>query len=386
MSNVLPEHVRKASPAEWDSFLSLSTDLAFAPVPEHWMDEVCALTYTRISADAASPVALRRVRRQNSETFWGLFERNAGVHRLIGYHAQLMLNPEGHSALTNRTLDRQNPDPSYLCNQGEMPAAVYLWAVVAERKLEIFRSGLAKALNHYAGLPHYATLATEGGRKVGRVIGLRPLTPGDDRVGGLFIFKSGAAHQIPADQQPHLRVTAITNAEQFEQVRAIRAAVFIGEQKCPYAEEFDGNDFSATHLLGYVNGEPAGTARIRYFQDFAKLERFCILAPFRPTDLKYRLVSSVEEIVRRKGFPTLYAQPQMRLKEFWTRLGYREMARNIEIRISDHDYWEMRKDFAPHPERLSLHSDPMVLIRPEGSWDRVGILERSAERPVTRPC
>lgn len=40
----------------------------------------------------------------------------------------------------------------------------------------------------------------------------------------------------------------------------------------------------------------------------------------------------------------------------------------------------MRKDFAPHGERISLHGDPMVIIRPEGDWDHPGILERSAER------
>lgn len=376
----------KASVEEWQSFVRLTEDLALGRLPKHWMDEVSALTYSRISPDTASPDTLRRVRDQNADAFWGLFERTGETHRLIGYHAQLMLNQTGHAALQRRTLRCKDPDPSLLCHQGEWPDAIYLWAVVAERKLEIFRTGLAKALKHYAGLPHYATLATEGGRKVGRVIGLHPVTPDDDRVGGLFIFKAGAAHKTPQGASAYLRVATVTTAEQLEQVRAIRAAVFMGEQKCPYAEEFDGNDFCATHLLGFVNGEPAGTARIRYFQNFAKLERFCVLERFRDSDLKFKMVDFVEEHVRRKGFKTLYAQPQQRLKAFWKRLGYEEVARNIEIRFSDHDYWEMRKDFAPHTERISLRTDPMVIIRPEGDWDHPGILERSAERPVTRPC
>jgi len=37
------------------------------------------------------------------------------------------------------------------------------------------------------------------------------------------------------------------------------------------------------------------------------------------------------------------------------------------------------------PDALSLDSDPYVLIRPEGSWDEPGPLERSAARPVTSP-
>ncbi len=374
----------KASLEEWQSFAPLSGELAFGPMPAHWMAEVCALTYSKISENAAAPDVLARVRDHHGEAFWGLFEKSSDGHRLIGYHAQLMLNPEGHKALLRRTIDCKNPDPAFLCNPGETPDAVYLWAVVAEKKLEIFRSGLSRALAHYAGLPHYATLATEGGRKVGRVIGLRPVTPADDRIGGLFIFKAGAAHKLTKPVQ--VRVMTVTTAEQLEQVRAIRAAVFMGEQKCPYAEEFDGNDFCATHLLGFVDGEPAGTARIRYFQGFAKLERFCVLERFRGSDLKFQMVAFVEELVRRKGFTTLYAQPQMRLKAFWTKLGYEEIARNADIRFSDHDYWEMKKDFAPHADPISLYSDPMVIDRPEGDWDHPGILERSAERGVTRPC
>lgn len=376
----------KASTEEWESLATLGGELAFGPLPAHWIDELGALTYSRISKEAATPDVFRRIRDHHPEALWGLFERKDAEHRLIGYHAQLMLNADGHQALLHRAMNRKDPDPSYLCNPGEDPAAVYLWAVVAEKKLETFRTGLKQSLAHYAGLPHYATLATEGGRKVGRLIGLRPVTPEDDRIGGLFIFKPGAAHQLPRNASSHIRVTTVTTAEQLEQVRAIRAAVFIGEQRCPYAEEFDGNDFCATHLLGFVDGEPASTARIRYFHDFAKLERFCVLKRFRDSELKVQMLNHVEELVRRKGFTTLYIHPQMRLKHFWEKAGYEKISRNIDIRFSDHDYLEMRKQVAPHTERISFFTDPMVIIRPEGNWDHPGILERSAERPITRPC
>jgi len=376
----------KASIAEWQSLTPLTENLAFGRLAGHWIDEVCALTYARISQDAAAPEVMRRVRDHHQDAFWGLFEGDGTAHRLAGYYAQLMLNAEGHRALLRRTLKRTDPDPSYLCNPGERPDAIYLWAVVAEKKAELFRMGVAPALAHYSGLPHYATLATEGGRKAGRAMGFKPVTSEDDRLGGLFVFKVAVDEAAEKRASSYVRVTAVTTAEQLEQVRAIRAAVFMGEQKCPYAEEFDGNDFCATHLLGFVDGEPAGTARIRYFQDFAKLERFCVLERFRDSDLKFKILDFVEELVGRKGFKTLYTQPQMRLKSFWKKAGYTEIPRNIEIRFSDHDYSEMRKEVAPHSECLSLHSDPMVIIRPEGDWDHPGILERSAERPVTRPC
>ena len=53
------------------------------------------------------------------------------------------------------------------------------------------------------------------------------------------------------------------------QVVAIRAAVYMAEQECPYDEEFDGNDFCAMHLIGSIGDEPAGCMRIRFFADHA---------------------------------------------------------------------------------------------------------------------
>ena len=34
---------------------------------------------------------------------------------------------------------------------------------------------------------------------------------------------------------------------------------------------------------------------------------------------------------------------------------------------------------------ITLDSDPYVIIRPEGDWDRPGVLDMSAGRPVSSP-
>ena len=139
-------------------------------------------------------------------------------------------------------------------------------------------------------------------------------------------------------------------------------------------------------ILGFVGDEPAGCARIRYFGDFAKIERLSVLSQYRRTKLKYQLVAFAEDLVRQKGFKLIYGHPQKRILNFWTKLGYEVVNRNFEFHYSDHDYTEMRKHLDPHPEQLTMHSDPMVLVRPEGHWGQQGILEHSMERPVTRPC
>jgi predicted GNAT family N-acyltransferase len=73
-------------------------------------------------------------------------------------------------------------------------------------------------------------------------------------------------------------------------VYSVRSAVYIAEQECPFAEEFDGNDHCATHLIGFIEGEPAGCIRARFFHDFAKLERLAVLKKFRKSRLADELV------------------------------------------------------------------------------------------------
>src|SRR5229473_7915276 len=86
------------------------------------------------------------------------------------------------------------------------------------------------------------------------------------------------------------------------QVVAIRAAVYLSEQCCPYDEEFDSNDFCAMHLIGMVDKEPAACIRIRFFADFAKLERLAVRHEFRRTLLASELGRAAKEISRLKGY------------------------------------------------------------------------------------
>jgi predicted GNAT family N-acyltransferase len=71
--------------------------------------------------------------------------------------------------------------------------------------------------------------------------------------------------------RPAVTIKLASTADELAQCYALRAAVYMGEQHCPYAEEFDGNDLSASHVMLYVDGEPAACMRIRWFAGFAKL-------------------------------------------------------------------------------------------------------------------
>jgi predicted GNAT family N-acyltransferase len=169
------------------------------------------------------------------------------------------------------------------------------------------------------------------------------------------------------------------------QVVAIRSAVYLSEQSCPYDEEFDSNDFCALHLIGTIGGEPAACMRIRFFADFAKLERLAVRQEFRGTPLALEICRAATELCRLKGYTRLYGHVQQKLIPFWKRFGGRPLEPHRPLVFSDYAYTEMVLETERHPHALSLESDPYVLIRPEGEWDKPGPLEISAQRPVTSP-
>ena len=175
-----------------------------------------------------------------------------------------------------------------------------------------------------------------------------------------------------------LELKIVSSNEELQQAFAVRTLVYMGEQKCPYDEEFDGNDFSATHVLGLIDGEPAVTARVRYFGDFAKLERLAVRREYRGRGYGHELLRFLITFCRRKGHDRLYLHAQRRLVRFYKMYGFKE--RGDPFEFSDFDYAEMVADLSPASDRLSLDDDPMVLIRPEGRWESPGVLDQSADR------
>jgi predicted GNAT family N-acyltransferase len=168
-------------------------------------------------------------------------------------------------------------------------------------------------------------------------------------------------------------------------VISVRSAVYIGEQQCPYSEEFDGNDLAGLNLLGYAGDEPVGCLRIRCFAGFAKLERLAVRREFRNLHLGTSLMQAGVELCRAKGYRVIYGRAEKNLLDYYLRLGWRPLENARRIVFSDHEYVEIVFEASPAPNAISLESDPYVLMRPEGRWHVPGILERSAIRPVAGP-
>ncbi|MBX3491812.1 MAG: GNAT family N-acetyltransferase [Parvibaculum sp.] len=194
--------------------------------------------------------------------------------------------------------------------------------------------------------------------------------------------------QISEANQPTVSVRVVRSAEDLMRVVAIRAVVFMAEQKCPYEEEFDGNDYAgSTHLLAEMSGEPVATIRLRFFAGFGHVGRLAVMPQMRGFGTARTIVEEALRLCAEKGYGSLYAQAQKRLVPFWRQFGFEPMDRRAAPLVwSDHEYVEMCCQLAPRVAALDMKaSDPLVLLRPEGAWAAPGILELSAARGATNP-
>jgi predicted GNAT family N-acyltransferase len=311
-----------------------------------------------------------------------------------GFIAMLPLNLLGLQHLALGTFNASSPDVRLLAKGGERPAGVYLWGVYAPGPLvagmALFMEKMSTSI--YQGVDIYSRPNTDPGIRFNHGMGFIP----GCTIAGIEAPKVWKFRREPerplydsyvpgANGKKDVGITVAHSFEDLMRVAAIRNAVYIGEQECPYEEEYDGNDLAATHLLAYIGDEPVGCLRLRFFADFVKFERMAVRKEFRKSRSAVLLVQAGLKLAARKGFRRAYAHSQERLVELWRRLGFRPMEGTKRFVFSDYDYVEIVAEIEPDPQAITLGSDPYLLIRPEGRWHTPGILELSAERKATNP-
>ena len=171
-----------------------------------------------------------------------------------------------------------------------------------------------------------------------------------------------------------MTIKLASTSDELLQCYALRAAVFMGEQQCPYYEEFDGNDYTATHVVMYVDGEPAGSMRLRWFQSFCKFERCVVLRRYRSPGPVPRNRRMGQEFAGSKGYRKAYLHLQKRHMPMMEKEGFR--------RVDDRVFVFPTTNTTPSPaisgrpnEHPTVDTEPMVLNRPEDRMDVPGILE-----------
>jgi predicted GNAT family N-acyltransferase len=349
----------------------------------------------------AQASVVHRVVSHNPDVLWAIARRqrfDSAAPKGEGFLAFLPLNHAGMQQLIAGRFDAANPDIALITGQHEKPAGIYVWAAYAPgvlvggvplalekvatptyRDADLYSRGVTVDGYRFLDSLGFERGASYGGVKNSHMHMFRRSTPAESEKRPLYdSYRRGASKTA-------LSVTLARTIEDMMRIVAMRSAVYIGEQECPYDEEFDGNDFTGTNLLGYIGDEPAGCIRVRYFADFAKIERLAVRKEFRTTRLSFHLVRAAVELCRAKGYQRLYGHAQKRLVKFWSRFGFEILEGGQELVFSDFDYVEMVMKTPRDANAIAIGQDPYVVIRPEGRWHTPGVLEASRVRAVSRP-
>jgi predicted GNAT family N-acyltransferase len=103
----------------------------------------------------------------------------------------------------------------------------------------------------------------------------------------------------------------------------LRRVVFIEEQGVSEADEVDGLDETALHLLAWDGDVPVGTARLLVKGPVGKIGRVCVLPQARGTGLGAALIRAALEVLRdQPGVTEAYLGSQSHATGFYEKLGF----------------------------------------------------------------
>ncbi|MEH7491169.1 GNAT family N-acetyltransferase [Neobacillus niacini] len=127
-----------------------------------------------------------------------------------------------------------------------------------------------------------------------------------------------------------MKAKRITSEEDLNHAFHIRKAVFVEEQGVPLKDEFDEFDNlngQCEHILVYYEEKPVGTGRLRWVDAFGKLERICILEPYRKFGLGKVIITALEGIAQERGTKKVKLHGQTHAEGFYKKLGYQTSSR-----------------------------------------------------------
>jgi predicted GNAT family N-acyltransferase len=122
-----------------------------------------------------------------------------------------------------------------------------------------------------------------------------------------------------------MKAKRIIMEEDLKKAFEIRKAVFVEEQGVPLVDEYDEFDNlngQCEHILVYLEEQPVGTGRVRWVNEFGKLERICILEPYRKFGLGKVIITALEGIAHKSGATRVKLHGQTQAEGFYKKLGY----------------------------------------------------------------
>lgn len=117
-------------------------------------------------------------------------------------------------------------------------------------------------------------------------------------------------------------IKIVNTQQQREDAYFVRKTVFVDEQQVPIELEMDEFEEEATHFVVYDKEMPIAAGRLRFLENFAKVERICVLKSYRKSGVGHKLMLFIEQFAIEQGANKLKLHAQTRVENFYKKLGY----------------------------------------------------------------
>ena len=119
---------------------------------------------------------------------------------------------------------------------------------------------------------------------------------------------------------------AVVETRDIAACQGLRRVVFIEEQGVSLADEVDGRDGGARHLLAVLDGAAIGTARLLTEGDTGKIGRVCVVRTARGQGVGAALIRAAVEVFRGvPGVAKVKLGAQTHALGFYEGLGFQAM-------------------------------------------------------------
>jgi predicted GNAT family N-acyltransferase len=106
---------------------------------------------------------------------------------------------------------------------------------------------------------------------------------------------------------------------------SLRRTVFIEEQNVPENEEVDEDDPNCDHILLTISDDPVGAARLKYHDNFVKVQRVCVLKNYRGQGIGSNIINFIIKHIEKNDIRnSVRLGSQIHALEFYKGLGFVE--------------------------------------------------------------
>jgi predicted GNAT family N-acyltransferase len=118
-------------------------------------------------------------------------------------------------------------------------------------------------------------------------------------------------------------IKKVSSREEIDKCMEVRIKVFVEGQNVPFDEEVDGKDKDSDHYLLLLDDQPAGVTRVRFSDDYAKIERVAVLDEHQGKGLGKALMQKIlADLKKNMLIRTAKLSAQTYAIPFYEKLGF----------------------------------------------------------------